>query len=143
MSTSDPFDLNRFVAAQEGVFTRASAELAAGRKQSHWMWFIFPQMKGLGVSSLAQRYGIGSLDEARAYLAHPVLGPRLSEVTGLVLARADTPLRQIFGTPDDLKFCSSMTLFAEAAGRDRPNPYAEALARMCSGKDERTLALLH
>lgn len=139
---SDAYDLSRFVAAQDGVFQQACRELRRGRKESHWMWFIFPQMAGLGRSTTALHFGIGSLDEARAYLAHPVLGPRLTEATGLVLAHSCTPLRQIFGTPDDLKFCSSMTLFATAAGNHVANPFADALMLMCPGRDRRTLELL-
>lgn len=140
MSTPDRYDLERFVTAQEGAFEQACAELAAGRKQSHWMWFIFPQMKGLGFSATAQYFGIASLEEAQSYLAHPVLGPRLEETTRLALGHAGTPLRQIFGTPDDLKFRSSMTLFAEAA---KPGSvYAQALERMCGGVDPATLRLL-
>lgn len=141
MSTTDAFDLARFAAAQEGVFERACAELEAGSKQSHWMWFVFPQMKGLGFSQAAQFYGIGSLEEARAYLAHPLLGPRLEQATRSVLMHAGRPLREIFGTPDDLKFRSSMTLFAAAAGPQ--SIYEDAIRRMCSGaRDARTLALI-
>jgi uncharacterized protein (DUF1810 family) len=138
---NDPFDLERFVEAQASVYDAASDELHDGRKHSHWMWFIFPQMKGLGSSPMSQRYGIASLGEAHAYLAHPVLGPRLMEVTRLMLAaRGGTP-HDILGSPDDMKFHSSMTLFAQAAGAG--SIYAEALDKLCGGKpDERTLALL-
>jgi uncharacterized protein (DUF1810 family) len=136
----DPFDLGRFVEAQAGVYDRACDELHDGRKQSHWMWFIFPQMKGLGSSPMSQRFGIASLEEARAYLAHPVLGPRLMEVTRLMLA-ARGSLRNVLGSPDDMKFRSSMTLFAHTAGA--ASIYAEALDKLCEGKpDERTLARL-
>jgi uncharacterized protein (DUF1810 family) len=141
MSTPEPFDLTRFVTAQEGVYKRACRELRAGCKQSHWMWFMFPQMRGLGVSAMAQHFGIRSLAEAQAYLAHPLLGPRLEEATRLALGHASTPLRQIFGSPDDLKFRSCLTLFAEVAGPD--SVYAEALERMCGGvADPTTLELI-
>ena len=105
MPDADPFDLERFVTAQAPVFTTALAELKAGRKRSHWMWFIFPQLRGLGHSSTAFFYGISSLAEARAYLAHPLLGPRLEICTEAVLGIRDSTLNAIFGSPDDLKFC--------------------------------------
>ena len=140
MSTPGRYDLERFVTAQAGNFEQACAELAAGAKQSHWMWFMFPQLKGLGSSPTAQYFAIASLDEARAYLAHAVLGPRLEQATILVLDHASRPLRQIFGTPDDLKFRSSMTLFAQAA--EPGSVYARALERMCGGADQATLRLL-
>jgi uncharacterized protein (DUF1810 family) len=112
---SDPFDLRRFVDAQAGTHEQALAELRAGAKRSHWMWFVFPQVAGLGRSAMAQRYAVGGLDEARAYLAHPVLGPRLVEaaevLTGLTARSAD----QVFGPVDAVKLRSSMTLFAAAA----------------------------
>jgi uncharacterized protein (DUF1810 family) len=111
----DPFDLQRFVDAQARVIDAVRAELARGAKQSHWMWFVFPQISGLGFSTMAQRYAIGSLDEAKAFVAHRVLGPRLKECTSLVLAVRDRTVHAIFGSPDDLKFHSSMTLFARAA----------------------------
>jgi uncharacterized protein (DUF1810 family) len=112
---ADSFDLRRFVDAQASVYATALAELRAGAKRSHWMWFIFPQIAGLGVSPMAQRYAIGSPEEARAYLAHPLLGLRLCECTEAVNAVHDRSAHQIFGSPDDLKFRSSMTLFREAA----------------------------
>jgi uncharacterized protein (DUF1810 family) len=137
---NDPFDLERFVKAQGPVYDQVRRELTAGRKQSHWMWFIFPQLQGLGASALANYYGIRSIDEAHAYLAHPILGPRLDEATRLVLAFPDRSLRDIFGTPDDAKFRSSMTLFSIAA---QPGSFfEEALATFCDGPDERTDALL-
>jgi uncharacterized protein (DUF1810 family) len=114
----DPFDLQRFVDAQAPVIDRVLAELAAGAKTSHWMWFVFPQLRGLGRSAMSQRYGISSLDEARALLAHPLLGPRLRECTRLVLAVRGRRLEQILPPPDDLKFRSSMALFAQAAPQD-------------------------
>src|SRR5437764_10712569 len=107
----DPFNLQRFVDAQAGIYAQALGELRAGCKQSHWMWFIFPQIAGLGFSPTAQHYAIGSLAEAGAYLAHPQLGPRLRETTAAVMAVAGRTAHQIFGSPDDLKFRSSMTLF--------------------------------
>lgn len=109
---ADRFDLQRFVEAQEPVYARVRAELSSGRKRSHWMWFIFPQIAGLGHSATAQKYAIASRAEAQAYLAHPVLGPRLRECTALVNAVEGSPVAEIFGYPDDLKFHSSMTLFA-------------------------------
>jgi uncharacterized protein (DUF1810 family) len=113
---SDPFRLQRFIDTQEGVHARALDELRAGRKTTHWMWFVFPQVAGLGSSAMAQRYAIGSLEEARAYLAHPVLGPRLVECTEAVLSHSDRTAHDILGSPDDVKLRSSMTLFALVAG---------------------------
>jgi uncharacterized protein (DUF1810 family) len=138
---ADAYDLGRFVAAQEGVYGRALAELQAGAKRSHWMWFIFPQIAGLGASAMAQRYAIGSLAEARAYLAHPILGERLRACTAAVNAVAGRSAHAIFGAPDDVKFRSSLTLFA-AAAPDEPL-FAEALARFFGGApDPLTLAKL-
>jgi uncharacterized protein (DUF1810 family) len=134
------FDLERFVTAQDGVYEQARAEIAAGRKRSHWMWFIFPQIQGLGSSSMARHYAIASLDEARAYLAHPVLGPRLRECAEL-LTHATKSAGEIFGYPDDMKLCSSMTLFA-AASPD-PTPFNEVLTHLCGSPDQRTLELLN
>ncbi len=111
----DPFDLARFVAAQARDYDTACAELAAGCKQSHWIWYVFPQMRGLGHSATGQRYGISSLAEARAYLAHPVLGPRLRHAAGLLLGVMGRTAHEIMGSPDDLKLRSSMTLFARAS----------------------------
>src|SRR4051812_31904857 len=105
----EPCNLDRFVVAQEPVFTTALNELGSGRKRTHWMWFIFPQLRGLGHSSTAEFYGIGSLTEARAYLAHPLLGPRLILCTEAVLGISDRSLQAIFGSSDDMKFRSSMT----------------------------------
>ncbi|ORW30354.1 calpastatin [Mycobacterium paraense] len=112
---SDPFDLKRFVDAQAPVYRDVVEELRAGRKRSHWMWFVFPQLRGLGSSPAAVHYGISSLEEARAYLAHEVLGPRLRECTRLVNDVDGRSAADIFGSPDDLKLRSSMTLFARAA----------------------------
>ena len=113
----DPFQLERFVEAQFPVFERVRAELAAGEKRSHWMWFIFPQIRGLGSSFMAQRFAISNLDEAGAYLRHPLLGPRLRECTRLVNEQPNRSVGEIFGSPDDLKFHSSMTLFLQATAR--------------------------
>ena len=126
-------DLTRFLDAHEqgGTYAAALAELRSGHKRSHWMWFVFPQLRGLGRSAMAQRYGIGSLAEARAYLAHPVLGPRLVECTGLVNGLAGRSAHRIFGSPDDLKFHSSMTLFA-SADPDAP-VFREALTKHFDG----------
>jgi uncharacterized protein (DUF1810 family) len=112
---SDPFNLERFVDAQAPVYEQARRELRAGRKESHWMWFIFPQIAGLGQSSMSIRFAIASLDEARAYLAHPVLGPRLRECAEIVAGVEGRTAREIFGPIDEMKFRSSMTLFARAA----------------------------
>jgi uncharacterized protein (DUF1810 family) len=115
---NDPFNLQRFVEAQEPLYERVLAELRAGQKQSHWMWFVFPQIAGLGHSAMAQKYAIASIDEAKAYLAHPLLGPRLRECTQHVLNIEGKTAVEIFDYPDDLKFRSSMTLFAHAAPDD-------------------------
>jgi uncharacterized protein (DUF1810 family) len=131
----DPFDLQRFVDAQAPVIEQVRAELAAGRKASHWMWFVFPQIRGLGRSPTAQRYAIGSLAEARAYLAHPVLGPRLRDCAALANAVPDATARQVFGDPDDLKFHSSMTLFARAAPDE--TVFRAALDRYFDGEADR------
>jgi len=111
---ADQFDLQRFVDAQDPVYDTVLAELRGGAKRSHWIWFVFPQLRGLGRSPTAAHYGIASLDEARAYLAHDVLGPRLAECTRLVLAIGGRSVEDIFGWPDNLKVRSSMTLFAHA-----------------------------
>lgn len=137
---SDPFDLTRFVDAQETVYGNVVAELSRGRKQSHWMWFIFPQIAGLGFSAMAQRYAIGSREEAIAYLAQPTLGPRLLECTRLVLAIEGKSIHDIFGSPDDVKFRSSMTLFG-AVSNDAI--FDAAIAKYFSGdKDLATLDIL-
>ncbi len=128
---ADPFDLARFVAAQEGVAPRAFAELHAGAKRSHWMWFVFPQLAGLGTSAMAQRYAISGLAEAGAYLAHPVLGPRLQEGVAAAMASGETSARRLFGAPDDIKLRSCLTLFAEAA--QDPAPFEAALSRFFAG----------
>lgn len=137
---TDPFDLERFVRAQNPVFRAVRDELAQGRKQTHWMWFVFPQVTGLGLSAMSQRYAIGSRGEAKAYLAHPVLGPRLIDCTRLVLAVEGRTIHAILGAPDDAKFRSSMTLFGAVS--DQP-VFTEALARYFAGeRDGATLAIL-
>lgn len=137
---SAPYDLVRFVEAQELAIAEARAELAAGRKRSHWMWFVFPQIAGLGSSAMAQRYAIGSAGEARAYLAHPVLGSRLRDLTELA-NEAPGSAREVFGAPDDLKFRSCMTLFNAVAPDE--TPFRTALARFFGGeRDEVTLEIL-
>lgn len=133
--------LDRFLAAQEPVYTRALAELRRGRKESHWMWFIFPQVKGLGRSLTARLYGIHGRDEASAYLRHPLLGPRLLECTGAVLAHPDRSAEQIFGPVDGIKFRSSMTVFEAVA--EEPRPFGAALDLFYEGvRDQQTLRLL-
>lgn len=137
----DPFDLERFVQAQHGVHERALAELTGGHKRTHWMWFVFPQLAGLGHSDAARRFAIGGLDEARAYLAHPVLGPRLQACAGALLAHRAHGLTRILGSPDDLKLRSSATLF------ERVSPpgsvFAELLDAFCAGeRDPATLRRL-
>jgi uncharacterized protein (DUF1810 family) len=142
LTAADPFNLERFVTAQAAVFPAVLAELKAGRKRTHWMWFVFPQLRGLGQSSIAAFYGIASLHEARAYLAHPLLGPRLDRCTRIVLNLENGSLHRIFGSPDDMKFQFSMTLFAVAAA-DPSSPFYKALDRWCGGTlDAQTLRLL-
>jgi uncharacterized protein (DUF1810 family) len=132
--TPDPYDLQRFVEAQNPVFDQACAELRAGEKRSHWMWFIFPQLRGLGRSPTAVRFAMSSQHEAEAYLQHPVLGPRLRECTNLVTQVEGRTASQIFGFPDDLKFHSSMTLFAAVAPDDRL--FRQALQKYFAGKPD-------
>ena len=142
MTEADRFGLKRFVTAQAPLFETVLAELRAGRKRTHWMWFVFPQLAGLGRSSTARFYGISGIDEARAYLAHPLLGSRLDLCTRIVLASQSSSLHAIFGSPDDLKFRSCMTLFSLAAD-DPANPFHLALDRWCGGRpDEQTFALI-
>ena len=131
----DEYGLQRFVDAQAEVFEQARGELLEGRKRSHWMWFIFPQIKGLGSSPMAARFAISSLAEARAYLEHAVLGPRLRECAGIVVAVEGRSAHEIFGYPDDLKFHSSMTLFAQAAGKD--GVFVDALEKYFGGQRDR------
>lgn len=135
------FDLDRFVAAQQGVYPQALAELRRGEKESHWMWFVFPQIAGLGSSTMARRYAIGSADEARFYLAHPLLGARLREATEAMLAHRGKPAEAILGPVDAMKFRSSMTLFEAAA--ENPEAFARALELFYGGeRDAATLKLL-
>jgi len=132
--------LDRFVTAQQPVIADVLEELRAGRKRTHWMWFVFPQLQGLGSSPMAQRYGIASLDEARDYLAHPVLGPRLRDCCELMLQVPRLSALEILGSPDDLKFRSCLTLFGLAAPQD--DLFRRCLDRFYGGQpDPRTLAL--
>lgn len=126
--------LEHFVTAQDAVYATVLAELSAGRKQTHWMWFIFPQLRALGRSATALRYGIADLREAREYLGHPVLGPRLLECTGIVGGITGRTAHEIFGSPDDMKLRSSMTLFAHAASA--PAPFRQVLARYYGGVED-------
>jgi uncharacterized protein (DUF1810 family) len=134
MASPDPFELQRFLDSQEPIYNRVCAELRQGRKQSHWMWFVFPQLRGLGLSPMDNRYGIASREEAQAYAAHSILGARLRDCTALVLAVENRSLAQIFGTPDDLKFHSSMTLFAHTAADNQI--FVEALQKYFAGKPD-------
>jgi len=137
---SDSFDLQRFVDAQTTVYRQIVAELSHGRKQSHWMWFIFPQIAGLGFSPMAQRFAIGSRAEAIAYLENDLLGPRLLECTRLVLAANEKTITDILGSPDDMKFRSCMTLFDAVSKQEI---FAEAIAAFYpDGRDRATLAIL-
>lgn len=139
MPTQNGFDLQRFVDAQNAVYGTVVQELEEGRKRSHWMWFIFPQMEGLGSSPMAQRYAIGSRQEAEAYLEHPVLGERLTECTLLMLRHEGRSAHAILGSPDDLKFQSSMTLFADVS--EKGSPFERALEVFYDGKrDPKTIA---
>ncbi len=140
----DPYNLQRFLNAQESTFAAARSELIAGQKRSHWMWFVFPQIKGLGSSPTAQRFAISSLEEGAAYLEHPLLGRRLEECT-VIVNGLDRSVEDVFGYPDDLKFHSSMTLFAtvaEKCGFEKP-VFKEALAKHFADRlDEGTLRQL-
>ena len=139
--STDPFHLNRFVEAQDRVYKTVVAELTAGQKRTHWMWFIFPQIDGLGHSPMAKRYAIKNIDEARSYLIHPVLGPRLVECAQRLLDLKGRSLWDIFGDPDDMKLVSCMTLFAQAAGPD--SVFVRVLNRYgCAKQDLRTLQIL-
>ncbi len=134
---ADPFNLQRFVDAQDSVYARVTAELRDGRKRSHWMWFVFPQIQGLGHSPMAQKYAISSRQEAEAYLHHPVLGPRLRECTRLVLDVTGRSVHEIFGSPDDMKFRSSMTLFVSVAG-EGDRLFDDALRKYFGGEPDRS-----
>lgn len=139
--SDDTHNLQRFVEAQDPVIETVREELRAGRKRTHWMWYVFPQMEGLGRSQMARRYAISSREEAEAYLAHPTLGPRLRECTAIVNAVEGRSANEIFGSPDDLKFRSSMTLFDAVA--DDPTPFRTALERYYDDEpDPRTVELL-
>ena len=141
MSETDPFDLARFIKAQAAVYPTVLEELSRGAKSSHWIWFIFPQLRGLGRSETARRFGLASIEEARAYLAHPVLGGRLRECVALMNAVEGKSAFEILGPPDDLKFRSCLTMFSMAAP-DEP-AFAEGLERYFAGKpDPATLDLL-
>jgi uncharacterized protein (DUF1810 family) len=140
-SGEDPYDLRRFVVAQDRVYASVLDELRRGEKRGHWMWFVFPQVKGLGSSATSQAFGIASWAESRAYAAHPVLGARLRECTRLVLGVEGRSIEDILGHPDDLKFRSSMTLFERAV--DDPALFTEALRKYCGGlPDPATLRIL-
>lgn len=136
----DPYDLDRFVRAQEGVHDQALAELRQGRKRSHWMWFVFPQLAGLGRSATAQRYGIDGVAEARAYLEHPVLGPRLVEAAAVAAAAPARSVDDLLGGIDAVKLRSSMTLFAHAAAD--PAPFRHVLDRWYAGAEDPVTARL-
>lgn len=141
MPNNDPHDLNRFVKAQEAVFENALAELGNGQKKSHWMWFIFPQIEGLGYSEISRYYSIKSMEEAGQYLSHPILGPRLLKCAETVLAIEGKTAPEIFGSPDDLKFKSSMTLFACVTDSDPV--FAHVLEKYFDGeRDKKTEFLL-
>ena len=132
---SDRYNLQRFVDAQADVYEQACAELRAGRKRSHWMWFVFPQIRGLGSSPMAMQYAISSLEEAKAYLEHVVLGARLRECVGIVMGMDGKTVEAIFGYPDDLKFHSSMTLFAQV--EESGGVFCEALKKYFGGELDR------
>ncbi len=132
---SDRFELERFVEAQEGVYEQACAELRTGRKRSHWMWFVFPQIRGLGSSPMAVRFAISGLEEAKAYLEHPVLGARLRECAGIVAGVEGKTASEIFGYPDDWKFHSCLTLFAQAD--EGSGVFGEGLAKYFGGEMDR------
>lgn len=138
---ADPFDLSRFTAAQDHVYEQALSEIRTGRKRSHWMWFIFPQLEGLGVSAIARRYAIRSLAEAEAYLAHPLLGPRLISCAEAALGLQGRGAREVFGTPDDLKLRSCATLFSLVSPAG--SIFHRLLEHYFAGQpDARTLALV-
>ncbi|MBB3462448.1 DUF1810 domain-containing protein [Rhizobium sp. BK377] len=135
------YDLHRFIEAQNGIYEQALAELKAGRKRSHWMWFIFPQIAGLGTSSMAEKYAIRSVEEATAYLSDPILGSRLLRCVEAILSVSDRSAHDIMGSPDDLKLRSSMTLFAAVS--DHGSPFHKAIDHFYDGKfDERTISIL-
>jgi uncharacterized protein (DUF1810 family) len=138
--SSDPYDLQRFITAQEGVYERALAEISSGQKRSHWMWFIFPQIDGLGFSSISKYYAIKSIEEAREYLNHPLLGKRLLECAQAALAIQERSASEIFGYPDDLKLKSAMTLFTRLT--EPGSVFDHVLGKYFQGEqDSRTLVL--
>ncbi|MFW2829462.1 DUF1810 domain-containing protein [Sphingomonas sp. ID0503] len=139
MRTEDSFDLARFVEAQSAIYTTALGEIRRGSKRSHWMWFIFPQIAGLGSSAMARRYAIGSIEEARAYDGHAVLGARYRECVRALQDLTETTAEQVFGTIDARKLCSSLTLFEAASGEPL---YRAALDRWCGGTDAATLRIM-
>ncbi len=140
-STNDPFDLKRFLDAQEENYERALSELRAGQKRSHWMWYVFPQIDGLGRSATARHYAIKSIEEAQEYLSHPVIGARLLECTETVLGIRKKTVSEIFGFPDDMKFKSSMTLFAQISESDCV--FVKVIDKFFSGQqDNKTIQLL-
>ena len=140
MSDQDRYDLQRFVDAQEHVYERALSEIKSGRKRSHWMWFIFPQIDGLGASSMSKRYAIRSIAEAKAYLDHPLLGPRLLESAEAALAVQTSSALELFGSPDDMKLRSCATLFARVSSED--SVFSQLINKYFDGKpDDRTLQL--
>ena len=139
--SEDPFDLNRFLTAQEHTYQNALAEVKSGQKRTHWMWYIYPQLRGLGFSPTSQKFGIRSLEEASAYLDHPVLGPRLIEACKAALKNVTRTPTEVFGSPDDTKLRSCATLFARVSTDD--SVFHKIIARQFHGEyDERTLALL-
>jgi uncharacterized protein (DUF1810 family) len=140
-STVDPYDLDRFVRAQERDYEHALSEIRSGRKRSHWMWYIFPQFEGLGFSSTSRRYAIKSVAEAEAYLRHPILGPRLLESVQAILGVDGRSALEVFGSPDDMKLRSSATLFASVSPVG--SVFEQLLDRYFGGKpDDKTLRLL-
>jgi uncharacterized protein (DUF1810 family) len=142
IAQGDPYHLHRFLDAQDRVYLHACSELKRGQKTGHWMWFIFPQIAGLGTSEMAVRFAISSLEEAEAYMKHPVLGRRLEECAALVFEVSGKTAHEIFGSPDDLKFRSCMTLFARVATKSAL--FEENLQKYFNGEpDRRTLELLH
>ena len=141
MDSRDAFDLDRFVSAQEDVYNSALAEIRAGRKRTHWMWFVFPQLRGLGSSPIARQFAIRSAAEARAYLVHPILGPRLLECCEALLELSSTSATDIFGSPDDMKLRSCVTLFASVS--EPGSVFQRVLSRFFGGApDQRSEALL-
>jgi len=138
---SDPYDLHRFVRAQDPVFEQVCAELREGQKRGHWMWFIFPQLRGLGHSDMSVKFGISSEEEARAYLEHPALGPRLRKCSCLVNRLEGVSIKKIFVHPDDLKFRSSMTLFATIRSTSDKTDFENALQKYFAGKPDRVTIL--